>query len=231
MTPRARDARRIAVRVAGVLAGATLLVGALHMPFARGLLMRAGGCPMAGVKMSAAQMDHARHMGISSLGPATKDAPARPALGFDLDVTTLADVHAWAAREHLDCEDAREALVKCTAVPAAALGRPADLAAVDELVLAFNPQGHLVNLTTLRTHLAPDQGAHAAQVIVSSLDGSLGVSGDSTEDFAPTHIAQAGAAGLASRAYHYGDYVADVTAMTLPASGLALREHYMSARD
>lgn len=36
---------------------------------------------------------------------------------------------------------------------------------------------------------------------------------------------------LATRSYRFRDYVADVTAMNLPSAGLALREHYMSARD
>jgi hypothetical protein len=203
------------------------------MPFARGLLMRAGGCPMAGAKMSAAQADHARRMGLAAMGPATasRTAPARPALGFALDGTTLTDIHAWASREHVDCDDVREGFVKCSHVSPAALGRPDVEGPIDELALAFDPQGHLVNLTTLRMHLTPEQGARAAQEIVSSLDGNLGISGDVTADFSADHLSKAGAAGIASRAYHYGDYVADVTAMTLSTSGLALREHYMSARD
>jgi len=239
MTPRAPESHRmgrmgrIATTALGTLAAATLVIGALHMPFARGLLMRAGGCPMAGAKMSAAQADNARRMGLSAMGsaPASHAAPARPALGFALDGTTLADIHAWASREHVDCEDVREGFVKCSNVAPKALGRPEVEGEIDELALAFDVKGQLVNLTTLRMHLTPEQGARAAQQIVSSLDGSLGVSGDATADFAPAHLSQSGAAGIASRAYRYVDYVADVTAMTLPTSGLALREHYMSARD
>jgi hypothetical protein len=251
MTPRARDAHhaivavstsassvsskrsrllRTLAKVAGGLGGATLLIGAMHMPFARGLLMRVGGCPLAGAKMTPAQMDTARHLAMAA-NHATTEARARPALGFALDATTLADVHTWAARTQADCDDVREGIVKCEHVAPKALGLAAVEGTIDELTLGFDARGHLVNVTTLRAGLRPDEAACSAQGIVSSLYGSLGVATESAGDFAATHLAQAGAASLATRSYRYRDYVADVTAMNFPATGLALREHYMSAND
>ena len=48
-------------------------------------------------------------------------APARPALGFELDKTQPKDVHAWAAKHGFTCKDERDgALLRCTNVPAAA---------------------------------------------------------------------------------------------------------------
>jgi hypothetical protein len=86
--------------------------------------------------------------------PNTGNAPARPALGFQLDTTTLADVHAWASQAHVDCSDIREGVVKCTEVSPSALSRASE-GRIDELVFAFNPQSHLVNVTALRSHLKP----------------------------------------------------------------------------
>ena len=45
------------------------------------------------------------------------------------------------------------------------------------------------------------------------------------------HLAQPGAASLASLRYRYRDYFADVTAMRFAADGLVLREHYLSAKE
>jgi hypothetical protein len=222
--------RRTLAKVAGGLAGATLAIGALHMPFARGLMMRIGGCPFAGAKMTPAQLDHARHMALAGRR-GTTDAPARPALVFALDSTTLADVHSWAARERVDCDDVRAGLVTCTDVVARAVGRDDGAGTIDELALGFDAHGHLVNVTTLRSGLEPDAAARAGGGIVSSLEASLGAPDRKAGDFVTAHLAQAGAASLATRSYRYGDYVADVTAVRVPRSGLALREHYMSATD
>jgi hypothetical protein len=221
---------RTLAKIAGGLGAATLAIGALHMPFARGLMMRIGGCPVAGAKMTPAQMDHARHLATAGrLG--TTEAPARPALVFALDSTTLADVHSWAAREHVDCDDLRAGLVTCTDVGAHAVGRDDGAGKIDELALGFDAHGHLVNVTTLRSGLDPDAAARAGGGIVSSLEASLGAPAKKAGDFVTAHLAQPGAASLATRSYRYDDYVADVTAIRVPSSGLALREHYMSARD
>jgi hypothetical protein len=237
MTPRARDAgtgkggarvKRVIARTAATLAAATLGIGVLHMPFARGLLMRAGGCPMAGAKMTPAQMDRARRMSVATTETG-EVAPARPALGFTLDATTLADVHSWAKRNHIDCDDVRDGLVTCANVPPGALARPDVEKPVDELSLAFDVHGHLVNVTTLRSHLGPDDAARSARDITAALEGSLGVARKVAGDFAPPRLARPGPASLATRAYRFRDYVADVTAMNVPSAGLAVREHYMSA--
>lgn len=236
MTPRARDPgarvtrRSTVARIAAGLFLTTLAIGALHLPFARGVLMRVGGCPLAGARMTPAQMDVARQIAVAGRLGAT-EAPARPALVFALDSTTLADVHSWAAREHVECDDVRAGLVKCTNVPPSAVGRAGLEGTIDELALGFGARGRLVNVTTLRADLRPDAAARAAEDIVSSLAADLGAPAKTAGDFAIGHLAQPGAASLATRAYRYRDYVADVTAIHLPSSGLSLREHYMSAND
>jgi hypothetical protein len=228
-----RRIRRWVLGTVGTMALSTAAIGALHMPFARSFMMRLGGCPMAGVHMTAAETDTARHMGLAENPVASLNAgsaPVRPALGFQLDATTLADVHAWASRVHVDCDDIRDGVVKCTDVSPSAVSRSGNEGHIDELVLAFNPRGRLVNITALRSHLKPGSAAQAAQQIASALASELGTA-KTAGGFDAERLSKAGAESLGVVSYRFTNYVANVTAMNLPGSGASVREHYMSAND
>jgi hypothetical protein len=246
--------RRLLV-AAGAITFATAAVGVLHTPFARPLLMRLGGCPMAGAaQMTTVEMERARHIALAGERdialagerdialagerdialagerPAAS-APARPAVGFTLDTTTLADVHAWAARTHADCDEPHAGLVKCTHVAAAALGLDPAEGAIDELALAFDVQGHLVNETTYRAHLAPAVASRTAQGIVASLATKLGPAPTRAGSFDAADLSKPTAQSISTVSYRFADYVADVSSMSIGSSGSIVREHYMSARD
>ncbi len=223
-------ARHPAVVAAGAVIVATGLIGLAHAPFARSLLMSLGGCPMAGARMTAAQADRARHMALGADRPVAS-APARPALAFALDSTTLDDARRWARRERVDCEDSRPGVLHCNAVRAAALGLPATQGSVDELALEFDPQDRLVNMTTFRTHLRPAVASTEAHAIIASLAEKLGPAERSAGDFEASSLGGPPAGSISTVTYRFGDYVADVTAMNAPSSGPSIREHYMSARD
>jgi hypothetical protein len=220
---------RRALVAAGALALATAGIGVLHMPFARGLLMRVGGCPMAGARMTPREMENGRRIALADeRGPAA--APARPAVGFALDTTSLAEVHAWADHDAVRCEDRHPGLVICTKVPPAAVGLPDAEGVIDELALGFNERNLLVNETTMRVHLTPEGAERTAHAIVGALRGKLGA-GKSLGDFGARHLSGPTAESIATVTYRYADYVADVSAMNSPHSGLLIREHYMSAND
>ncbi len=223
-------ARHPAVVAAGALVVATGLIGLAHAPFARSLLMSLGGCPMAGARMTPAVAERARQMALGA-DRNEPPAPSRPALGFALDSTTLPEARAWARREHVDCEDARPGLMKCTGVPPEVLGLPATQGKLDELSLEFDPHDRLVNMTTFRTHLTPAVASTEAHAIVTSLAEKLGPAERSAGDFAASSLGAAPAGSISTVRYRFGDYVADVTAMNAPSSGPSIREHYMSARD
>jgi hypothetical protein len=220
--------RRLLRRLAVGLAATVGAVGLLHLPVARGLLARAGGCPLASAKMTPVEMDRARHVAAGA-ERGTNLAPARPALAFTLDVTTRAAVQAWADGARVSCDDVHAGLVKCTDVPKGAMGPRAP--AIDELALGFDAGGHLVNVTTLRQHLTPSAAADAARGIDDALRAKLGPSTVATGGFDAAHLAQPGAYSTATATYRFADYVADVSAMNLGSSGTWVREHYMSARD
>jgi hypothetical protein len=209
------------LRVAGALAAVIGAVGVLHMPFAHTLLMRAGGCPVG--RASLAEIEPARNAAILA-ARGTSPAPARPALGFELDRTTRANVVAWAERFHVSCDNAREGLVRCKDVPASALGLPDRDGPVGELHLGFDTRGNLVDVSTMRTHLAIGR----VRDIASKLDTEVGGPDQQSGDFDPTALAASGAASLSSARYRYRDYFADVIAMRFATDGLVLREHFAS---
>jgi hypothetical protein len=224
MADRAGLVKRTAIALA-VSVGA---IGALHLPVARGLLARVGGCPVATAKMTPVEMENARHIAAAS-ERGTAQAPSRPALAFMLDVTTAAQVQAWADAHRVTCDAVHPGLLKCTDVPAGAVGAAAP--AIDELALGFDVSGRLVNLTTMRQHLSPAAAATAASSIATSLRAELGKSTSASGEFDAAHLAQRGALSTATVGYRFADYVADVSAMNLGPSGTSVREHYMSARD
>jgi hypothetical protein len=207
------------------------LVGVAHLPFARGLLMRAGGCPMAGNRATVGEIETLRRSAMAA-ERGTADAPARPALGFELDRTTHADVLRWSQRNGVACTDVREGLVHCTQVPAQALGADPLAPAVAELSLGFDTQARLVNLTTLRVRLTSDGATSALGDITGRLRSQIGPpQGGSIDPVDPARLARSGAESLTQVQYRYRDYFAEVVAMRVPWDGLMLREHYMSARD
>ena len=213
----------------GAAAGLLVAVGVLHAPFARPLLMRFGGCPVA-ARMTPIESETARRMALAA-DPGLDPAPARPALGFVLDGTSLEGARAWARRAGVGCEDARAGVLRCADVPAGALGLPAAQGKVDELLLQFDPRGRLVNLTTVRAHLGGDEAASRAGAIVASLTRALGPSPHGRGDFGGRSLRSTGADSVSTVTYRYRDYVAEVVAMNAPSGGPTVREHYMSARD
>jgi hypothetical protein len=173
--------------------------------------------------MTPANRDQARRLAAAGQGDAHR-APSRPAFGFLLDRTTLDEVRAWAQRARLECDDARANVVTCAHVPAST-------GIVDELTMAFDASGRLVNVTTYRTHLDAEAGAAMARSIAASLASELGPPTRSAGPFGGAELATPGVAGLSTISYRFADYIADVTVMNLAHTGVSLREHYMSAAD
>src|SRR4029079_2661192 len=110
--------RWFVVRVGGAALCGTSLVCLLHLPAPRPLLAWLGACP---VRATPIATERARARALVRLR-GTVAAPARPALGFTLDTTTLADVRVWAAGHRLACAASlQDTLLKCDGVPAAAI--------------------------------------------------------------------------------------------------------------
>jgi len=200
----------------------TAFVGFMHTKAGRPILMSLAGfagCPMG--KASAAEVEAVRRAAVAS-ERGTAGAPARPALGFVLDRTTLSDVRKWAEQVGAGCTEERQGtLVKCSGVAATAIGRPSWENAMTELSFGFSTQGPLVSLTTLYSHRSADDTAKIATDAGATLEKDLG----------PAHtvagsLAQTGS--VATLSYRFRDYAADVTACPVPGSGFVVRELYAS---
>ena len=224
-----RRALRAAVSVLGSLLLLTAFVGFLHTKAGRPLMARIFGarCPMMTATPEA--VDNARRMAVAGERGAT-DAPTRPAFGFRLDSTTAHDVRSWAKSNHLRCEEAHSWLIQCADVAPEVLGRPAIEGRVEELSFGFRSDGRLVNVSTLRRRLTPAQGTRVAQDIASVLYAELGRSPAGPAPIAQGNLSDASLSSLRV-SLRYRDYFADVTAMNLPTTGVAVREQYLSAAD
>lgn len=217
---------RVSIYAVSVLAALTVFVGFLHTKAGRPLLARFGvGCP---VKASPEAVEAARdHSARAQRG--VEMAASRPALGFELGKATLADVKAWAEAKHVECEDRREGLLRCTNVPPAALGSTGPIfEKVDfGFVLATN---QLVNINAWRKGLSSTAAASQLNELADTMQQQLGAptkeSGARTAQYLGS-----GPMRTAVVQYRFKDYIADLSATNIPGSGLALREHYMSVRD
>ncbi len=215
--------RKLATSSAAVLLLATAGIGFLHTKPGRPLLMKlagVAGCPLG--KASPQRVEEVRRAALLK-DRGTAPAPARPALGFELDASTLADVRAWEKRTGQDCTEEREGtLVRCRDVPAVAVGRPAWEGTIGEVSFGFSPRGPLVNVAVLYNHRAAEDTARIALDAKASLERELGSPHVDAGSFAATGT-------TATLSYRFHDYEADMTAVKIPGSGFAVREQYSSA--
>jgi hypothetical protein len=225
-------ARRRAVRAlfaAGLLGGGFVgVMGFLHTPAGRPLMKRLGmSCPAR--KVSPAQAEALRMRGARALR-GTVAAPARPALGLELDLAREADVAAWARARGLACvsRERPSAMLTCTGVPASALSSAAGAGMVDEVSFAFAPDGRLVSVDSLRRTLTAPEASRLFGRIADDLKAKLGTSGTRVGEPTPDYLGS-GALHAARVQYRFTDYLATVTAMNL-SGRVALREQYQSAR-
>lgn len=224
---------RLAAIGAGSLASLTALVGVLHMPFAAPLLRRlmpGSVCPI--VRGTPAQIDRAHAIGAAAIrSGASSPAPARMALGFQLDRTTKADLVAWATAHDVSCSAiaGNDTLQRCRDVPAAAVGEPAELGTLEEAAFEFRASGELVNVQTMRRRLGFAEGARAAGMLERRLAAALGAPSTSAGAATAAHLAR-GQLWTYSAVHLFTDYRATVSATNLAPTGVMVREEFLSVR-
>jgi hypothetical protein len=122
------------------------LVGVLHMPALRPLLLSLAGCPFptSGRTLSPEEAEGLRVTTFAPKGVQER-ALAMPALGFALGKDDRRTVAAWARERAVSCmPDKHEAGLRCFDVKASALGAESDERGV--LGLGFDAQGVLVSV-------------------------------------------------------------------------------------
>jgi hypothetical protein len=134
---------------------------------------------------------------------------------------------AWAKKAQVDCDEEHAWLVQCHDVAPAVLGRRAAEPRVEEMSFGFRPDGRLVNVSTFRRRLGPAQATGMVEEIARGLDTALAVP---TDRVGEGKLSEAPLSSLRV-SFRYNDHLAEVTAVNLPTTGIAVREQYVSAKD
>jgi hypothetical protein len=158
----------------------------------------------------------------------TTPARTRPALGMNLDRMRIADVQSWAAARGLACETRRRpaGVVTCTDVPIAALWPGRTAGRIDELAFAFDADGRLIAVESVRRGLSSAEASRLFDGITRDLAGALGSDGERAGNSAADYLAAA-PMRTARLQYRFSDYAATVIALNLDGR-IALFEQYQS---
>lgn len=210
----------------------SLLVGVLgwfHTPAGRIVYARVFGasCPMR--RASAQDVERGRLEAARSMR-GTALAPARPALGFELDRSTRAEIDAWAERNQVSCSERRErTLLLCTDVPAETLGRSGFR--YDEVTFGFTPSTlRLVNLTAVRYRLDHSDAVRFVRALEDQMQRTVGAPSRRGGELSAEFLSATPYATCVSY-YTFSNYIADLIATNIAGEGVIVREHYMSAVD
>lgn len=230
---RASRPRSVLLRIALVLLAAVALfvgvVGWFHTAAGRVVYARVFGaeCPVG--RASARDVERGR-LEVARIARGTSVAASRPALGFELDRTTRAEIDAWASRNQATCRERRErTLVLCTNVRAEALGRSGFL--YDEVTFGFAPTTlRLVNLTAVRYRLAHSDAVRFVRELEDGMQRAVGAPSRRGGELSTDFLSATQYATSASY-YAFSNYLADLTATNIVGEGVIVREHYMSAVD
>jgi hypothetical protein len=217
----------MAVGALGALALAACATGGLHTRAGRPLLARLGGCPAA--KVAPADVERARDVAVRSTR-GERAAPARPALGFRLDATTLPEVRAWAAGRGVDCVERRDGtLLQCPRVDARALPAPlaTDVVYTDVSFGFRASDGTLSAVTALATRMTPAEASARTGALSRALSEAVSEPPRTRGDAAPDRLARRYA--TVALDYRFADYLVDVTATTMP-DGVSVYERYTSGK-
>jgi hypothetical protein len=215
---------------AAIGAVAFVAIGLLHTSWGKPLLMKLGGCPVG--KASAAEIEQVRMKAIAETR-GQESAPARPAIGWELDSATPEDVMAWAKAHGVTCTEKREGMfLSCKDVPVSAVGdRDSEPGTIDDVSFSFRPRDRaLVNVTVTSYSLPAPLAASRATSAAARLEGTVGAPTTRAGDATTNHLSS-GAYATASTTWRFADYQAEVTATAFAGRGVAVREHYVSGRD
>ncbi|MFO0613911.1 MAG: hypothetical protein U0414_15070 [Polyangiaceae bacterium] len=236
MTPRRKRILRWALGLGlGLPLAFVGVVGFAHTKHGRFLLKYLpgmGACPLGyDQALTGEKLDATRDAALQPFKGSTK-AAARPALGFTLGETTLADVNAWASAHGVTCKpDEGNALVpgrstRCHDVPKSALvGAPGGVA---DLFLQFDSRDALVALRASRTGVSAEDAVSGFATRTADLSQAIGAPSATQGE------ADAAYLGLPLRqlssTYAYSDYLAEVRATNV-GSRIVYDESYQSIRD
>jgi hypothetical protein len=205
----------------GVVGASIVLIGALHAPWARPLLMRLGGCPIESdplvIERAQREGAHARR--------GDQPSPTRVVHGFHLGEDGPSEVEAWASAHGAQCTAHREGLwLGCTNVSGTAIGMQG---ALERLDFTFRSgDRRLVSVTAYQQ--APDLTANAASFEAARAELRAALGEPSFHGGAPGGTE---AYATATVAYRYSDLVVDLTTTRIPSRGSSVFQSIVLATD
>lgn len=204
-------------------------IGWMHTPGARPILGALGvKCPIT-KNANPVVMDNVRRQQMAA--PDAPLAPRRPALGLELDKSTLKDGRAWADQRGLKCSEHQRGYeyLQCPSVLPSAIGEAYSAAPIDMLVLTFGSKGTLIGVQTYR------RGVSVGEVVAILTGGQKSLARDlgpptATLGSADDPAFQNKSAGYAAAQvnYKFKDYLATLSAARLPGSGVVVMEKFYS---
>ena len=216
--------RRVKQAVLGTSATFALLTGLIgfaHTPAGRPMLhWLAGraGCPV-GVELEPEAHD-AAILEARQVFKGEALAASREALVFTLGATTRDAARAWAAEQRIACVDEEPARLRCTDVPAAALGVEMPVA---DLLVSFDSKDRLRGIDVHSGTLAADEAARLVEARSQAIAKQAGPP-TSTAGVATGEWLASGALHQVSASFHYSDRRAELTATNFGNGRVVLRE-------
>jgi hypothetical protein len=181
-------------------------------------------CPWEGAPPSAERLESFRVKSAASLKGSTR-APARPAFGFVLDVSTRADVTAWGTRVGATCrEEIAGAALRCESA-----GQPIGAKSalpVKDAFFRFDPRGVLVGVDLMRDGTNGEKAAAVLTTITAQIAEVAGPPSTVQGTASSAHLS--GYMNRAGSEFRFANYAADVSATNLGEQGVVVREQYRS---
>jgi hypothetical protein len=238
-SPNVRKAQRAIARGLGFLTVAMVLIGLAHTKPARPLMAMvgkslgmhtAGGCPLGYDKKATPEERTAGIRQFANSHRGAEAAKARPALGFDLDHATLAEVEAWAKDRGISCTgNSRSGHdLECKDVPSQVVDG-VETVALTTMWLDFDSSGRLESVMTMRRNPNAAAVESAFEVARKNLDTNAGAPSTVGEGN-PEKLSSA-ALYQASAEYRFNNYYAVVRATNVGGGTYMLTEEYRSLVD
>ncbi|HEU4410789.1 MAG TPA: hypothetical protein VFS43_36390 [Polyangiaceae bacterium] len=233
--------KKVLWSVAGFAAASTALMGFAHTKPGRPLLaLMAGGkkpvaeqavegggssCPLGFSKPNASEKDAALKKEADRLR-GTERALAKPALAFELEKTTKADVESWAKSNQVACRAPKAmADLDCSNVPARLLSGEKGGPDAKSVWFTFDSRDRLVSLTAIRYDRDPGTAASLYDGTVRSLSKAAGPPAASEGDSSAEYLA-AGLWRQATANFAFNDYYAKTSVTHIRQGEFMFVEEY-----
>jgi hypothetical protein len=239
---KARRALKVgAVSSAALGIAFTAIMGFAHTPKGRPLLALMGRAMGAHSGSSGAKcplgFDHNKspqekeverqRFAVAHGGPG--HAPARPALGFQLDTTTRSDVTAWASAHGVSCSVPKSGSdLDCSNVAGSALPTPDPTGiGYQSIWFTFGTGDRLIATVGIRQDGRANEMSTAFVGVVNDVTREAGTPTKTQGDPSPASLAS-GALYQASAEYRFHNYFAVARVTNMGAKGFVLTEEYRS---